>query len=149
MYTTSEYLASCFDPADLLDLTDDENSGSVNTDVVQWAIDKAEDEVTGYLTGVYTLPLSTIPAKLKQVATDIAIYNLYYRRDKFHISESIEKTYDRALQYFAALRKGTLDLFTKEDETTKGVSTGIVIQHQPGRKRLFPDTLVNKMPLIR
>ena len=65
---------------ELKQLTDDYDTGSLASEVVDRAIADADAEVDGYLSGLYTTPLSPVPAFVRKMSVDLAIYNLYSRR---------------------------------------------------------------------
>jgi len=55
-------------------------------DVVQVALQDAEEEINGYIGGRYPLPLANVPSNLKRIACDIARYRLYSEQPLEHIS---------------------------------------------------------------
>lgn len=69
------------DSAVLLVLTDDANAGAIDADVVTRAIADADATINSYCQAGYTVPLSPVPEKIRQISVDIAIYNLYSRRE--------------------------------------------------------------------
>lgn len=65
----------------LLQLTDDAGAGVIDADKVTRAIADADATIDSYCQDRYTIPLSPVPAKIRQVSVDISIYNLYSRRE--------------------------------------------------------------------
>jgi len=57
----------------LTQLTDDENAGSVDSDIVAAAIATADSEIDGYCAVKYTVPFTTVPAIVKALSLEIAI----------------------------------------------------------------------------
>ena len=67
-------------PEDLIvQLTDDEATGSINQGRVDEAIEQADAEIDSYCAGRYAVPFSTVPDIVKKLSVDISIYNLYSR----------------------------------------------------------------------
>ena len=78
MYISASDLAV---PEDvLIRLTDDESTGSVNTDRVDDAISSAQAVVDASLSRQYQAPLADPPQLVKKLTADIALYNLYLRQ---------------------------------------------------------------------
>lgn len=93
----------------LLQLTDDEGAGSINDEVIAKAITNAEADVDGYAGGRYSLPLSPVTDKVKQLAHDIAVWRLYTRRD-FDPPESVKQRYEAAIKFLRDLKDGKAQL---------------------------------------
>lgn len=100
----------------LIQLTDDENLGTVNDARVDAAINDAEGEADGYLSTRYTVPLSPAPASIKKFTADIAIYNLFGRRDT--VPPDREKRYENAIKFLVNVSKGIVTLGAQEPEPT-------------------------------
>lgn len=69
----------------LIELTDDDGVDVVNLDVVDAAIADADEEVDAFLSMHYTLPFDTTPALVKRMSADLAVCNLYARRDHLEL----------------------------------------------------------------
>ncbi|MDH5524446.1 MAG: DUF1320 domain-containing protein [Desulfobulbaceae bacterium] len=65
---------------ELVQLTDDNDLGEVDTTVVDRAIADADAEIDGYCGTQYSIPFDTVPAIIRKLSVDIAVYNLYARR---------------------------------------------------------------------
>ena len=68
------------DDNELIQLTDDTGAGTVDTTLVASQLTKASNTIDGYLGARYALPLGTPPAILTDMCVDIAVYNMYGRR---------------------------------------------------------------------
>lgn len=81
-YCIVEDIRAVMDEQELIQLTDDADTGAVDEAVIAQAIADAETEIDGYLAARYPLPLpdGTGLGLLKTLAKDIAIYRLYLRR---------------------------------------------------------------------
>lgn len=97
--------------ADLIELTDDDSTGSVNDSFVNSAIANAEGEVDGYLATQYATPVTPVPDIVKAFTVDVAIYRLYGRRQG--ATEAIEKRYNNAIRFLKEVSKGVVTLGVK------------------------------------
>lgn len=131
MYCTIADILEDIDRNELIKLVDDENrSGLVNLDDANdyatkriiAAIDNSSEQIDGALRGRYTLPLASIPKRLTQICKDIAIYNLYKRRFRLDMPESINQIYKNCISELDKIRKGavTLDISESVTDATSG-----------------------------
>lgn len=100
--------------ADLIELTDDNNTGLVDDAIVDGAIINAEGEVDGYLAKRYATPVNPIPDIVKAFTVDVAIHRIYGRRQG--APEDIEKRYSNAIRFFRDVSKGVVTLGVKVPE---------------------------------
>lgn len=108
-YIVQADLLSRVSNAQLIQLTDDAQSGSVDATKVTQSIDEAESEADGYLATRHSVPLSSpIPQLVKTLSVDIAIYKLYSRRQR--VPESVQKAYDAAIKKLEGIAKGLITL---------------------------------------
>jgi|GEM_PF-1261931 len=82
---------------------------TINPSVIERAIADAEAEIESYLAGRYELPLLTVPAIVRKITVDLAIYNLYFRRRGFLASEWQER-YRAALRFLENVAQGVASL---------------------------------------
>ncbi len=95
--------------AQLIQLTDDAQSGTVDAAKVTQAIAEAEAEVNGYVATKHSVPLAApIPDLVKQLSVDIAIYRLYHRRQR--VPDDVRKSYEDAVAKLKDIAKGVLTL---------------------------------------
>jgi len=59
---------------ELIQLTDDSNTGVADQDLISKAISAAQDTIDGYLRGRYPVPLASVPGIVKNIAADLAAY---------------------------------------------------------------------------
>ena len=108
-YCTKSDILNQVEEEILIGLTDDEDLGSVDDDVVTRAIADADSTVDAYCQGFYTVPLSPVPDKIRQISVDIAIYNLFSRRDD--TAPEIRKDRHReALRFLEKVAGGKVEL---------------------------------------
>lgn len=108
-YIVQNDLLSQVSNAQLIQLTDDAKTGSVDATKVTQAITEAEAEVNGYVATRYAVPVAApVPDLVKKLSVDIAIYNLYRRRQR--IPENVTKSYDDAVAKLKDIAKGLITL---------------------------------------
>ena len=75
-YVTVEAMLAKFGEKELIDLTSSGGfSIAINFDKLQLALDAANSEIDGYLSGRYELPLQTVPAFLVSLGCDMAHFH--------------------------------------------------------------------------
>jgi len=78
---------------ELIQLTDTDNTGAINTLVLGQAIARADAEINSYLLAY--LPLAEIPANLVYLACDIVRYHLYADQ----MLDTVKARYEQAISY--------------------------------------------------
>jgi phage gp36-like protein len=78
-YSIQDDLLLLIPEEELSELTSDMGGGP-DPLVVEEAIDKADAEIDAYLAVRYSLPLVGIPAQVRSLSVDLALYHLYSRR---------------------------------------------------------------------
>lgn len=106
MYCTKQDLIDRFGENELVQLTDHDNLGFINDDVLNQAIADASAEMDGYLASRYSLPLATVPQTLKPLCCNIARYKLYDEQ----ASEQVTKNNDAAIKFLFSVSKGEISL---------------------------------------
>ena len=80
-YITEADLDEYISETTLVQLTDDDRTGAVNSDIVAEVIAGAENEVNGYLSGLYTVPIvGTVPGMITEATVVLACRRLHIRR---------------------------------------------------------------------
>lgn len=92
----------------LIELTDDNKTGAENDTIITQAIADSDSEIDGWVGKRYTVPLSPVPAIVKKLSIDIAIYNLYARRRG--LPEDRKERYSNAITFLKAVSKGDATL---------------------------------------
>ena len=93
---------------ELIALSDRENIGALQTDVLQKALDKASGEIDGYLVGRYITPLSVVPPLITTYCIDIARYRLS-GADVTEV-DTVRLRYKDAIRYLESIRDGKTKL---------------------------------------
>ncbi|MBN2060705.1 MAG: DUF1320 domain-containing protein [Deltaproteobacteria bacterium] len=109
MYCTQSDILEQLDEVILIQLTDDEGAGEVDNDKVTRAIADADSTIDAYCQDRYTIPLSPVPEKIRQVSVDIAIYNLYSRRDDT-APEARKDRNKEAIRFLEKVNEGKIKL---------------------------------------
>jgi phage gp36-like protein len=94
-------------------LTDDAMTGSVDEAVVAEAIADADAEIDAWVGGRYTLPFNPVPDVIRKVSTDIAIYNLFSRRDT-DPPEVRKDRYRNSIKLLENIAKGVVSIGAAE-----------------------------------
>lgn len=87
-----------------------DKTGAVSSTIPADAIAKAESEVNSYLAARYTVPLTTVPAKIKQICVDIALYHLYSRAAINDLPDSALTRYEKAVAFLKDISRGIATL---------------------------------------
>ena len=151
MYATEADLKTRFGAQVIDDLKLGREGGADPVDVVQVALQDAEEEINGYIGSRYSLPLASVPSNLKRIACDIARYRLYTEDPLEHIT----KLYDDAIAFLKRVQDKKADLQiideqSKEiidDAPTNTPSTAPVGTTYTGG--VFGDDVLGKMPSIK
>ena len=105
-YATQQNMIDRFGLQELTGLTDLSNTGTLDVNVLGQALADANNEIDGYLSGVFTLPLITVPPRLIKLACDIARYELY----GVHCSDQVRQRYTDAIAYLKLVVTGVASL---------------------------------------
>lgn len=128
-YSTINDIENVLPEKDIIALTDDEdiNPGSIEADNpghadiiarVNDAIAAADSEIDAYSSNNYSVPFSPVPAIINTLSVNIAIYNLYSRREE-EIPPTRQTRYDNAIALLTKISEGTL---TVGDSTQDNIS---------------------------
>jgi phage gp36-like protein len=112
MYSTLDDIKKLLPEEVLVQLTDDENLGTVNQARVDEAIDQADAEIDSYCGGRYSVPFPAgagCPDVAKKLSVDIAIYNLY-SRTVMEMPAIRAERYRNAIRQLEAISKGVISL---------------------------------------
>lgn len=113
-YSTLADLKDQIDEGRLVQLTDDEGLGSINEGRVTKAIDDADREMDGYLGARIAVPLAPVPESVRRISVDIAVYNLYSRREK--VPGHRAERYRNAIRFLELVASGKVSLGRSDPE---------------------------------
>jgi phage gp36-like protein len=101
-YATQNDLVTRFGAAELVELTDRQNTGAPNAASVAAALSDAGALVDGYLVARYAVPVTPTPELLRRLEADIARYMLWGSA----ATEAVRTVYEDALKLLRDLADG-------------------------------------------
>lgn len=113
-YATQADILLQLDEEVLIGLTDDAGVGSVNAATVTRAISDADAEIDAYCGTRYDVPFSAATPIIRKLSVDIAIYNLFIRRQT--APDERKERYDNAVRFLKDVSKGAASLGENEPE---------------------------------
>ncbi|QII11241.1 putative Mu-like prophage FluMu protein gp36 [Candidatus Kuenenia stuttgartiensis] len=138
-YSTLTDILKLIPEAVVIQLTDDEDTGSVVTPRVDEAIAQADAEIDSYCGGRYSVPFGTVPDICRKISVDIAIYNLYSRKVEA-IPDTRSERYKNAIRQLEGIAKGTISI--GEDPEPDAPTGGGIQTSKTSDDRIFnSDTL--------
>jgi phage gp36-like protein len=115
-YCTQSDIEKQIPTLELAELTA-ESGSTPDAAAVTEAIAKADAEIDSYLALKYSVPISPVPARLRSLSEDIAIYYLYSRRST--IADLRKDNYRNAIDFLKSIVAGTVALLN-DDGTELG-----------------------------
>lgn len=115
-YATQADMVDRYGERELILLTDRDNTGVIDSTVLDRALADATAEIDGYLAARYQLPLTSTPTVLVRVCADIARYHLH----DDNIPEPVEIRYKAAVDLLRQVSLGRVALGVSDtgDEPT-------------------------------
>ena len=110
-YCTQQNMIDRLGQEELIQLTDRNDTGSIDVAVLSAAIADASAEMDGYISTRYKLPLSNVPSVLSRIACNIARYNLYDDA----ATDQVAKLHDDAIAFLKSVSKGSVSLGLADD----------------------------------
>lgn len=142
-YTTLENLKKRIPEADLIELTDDGQTGDVDAVIVDQALRDATVQIESKLRGRYPLPFSPVPAALEQIATILTIHNIYSRKHELAMSDGLARQYKKALADLDELQDGRQVL---EGFEAASAHPAFIATNKKNGDRVFTKCLLDQMP---
>ena len=96
---------------------DRDGDGELDPAAEAAALTDASNEIDGYLAGIYSLPLATVPANLILYSCDIAIYR---GAQVSMVTEETRKRFEDAIKFLALVAKGHIKLFSNDPSAPNG-----------------------------
>lgn len=111
MYCTqTDIMQSGIPEDDLIQLTDDNDLGAVDPDVVAKAISRADEMIDGFLRARYTVPLAEVPGLLNSLAIDLCVYFLYGHKPHVETPDRVVDSYREARADLRRIQRSEIDL---------------------------------------
>jgi phage gp36-like protein len=123
-YATPQDIINRYPNRDLVQLTnEDPTVTTINTTVLQQALDDASAEIDGYLGGRFTLPLTDVPEVLNRLVCDVAVYRLQSLRPIHDLADA-RRRYDDALAMLTKVASGEMTLGIGADGHETAIAQG-------------------------
>lgn len=143
-YCIIDDVKKMIDEVKLIRLTDDENTGAIDSDRLQEAINSAAEEIDTYIGGRIALPISgDIPPILGKLNVDLAIYNVY-SRVKESIPEVRGERYKAAIRFLEKLSEGKISLGCQPVPDSPGAGDYAGGSQVSARDKIFDETTMGK-----
>ena len=123
-YCTEDDIKLALEEAILVELTDDEGTGVIESDRVTRAIADADELIDAYAGMVYSLPFSSTPNLIRKYSVDISIYNLYSRRGD-SVPENRKDRFDKAMDFLEKLSEGKVKLDATDPALASGAGVDV------------------------
>lgn len=140
-YSTLTDILKLIPEAAIIQLTDDEDTGSVVTARVDEAIAQADAEIDSYCGGRYKVPFATVPDICKKISVDIAIYNLYSRKAE-EIPPTRAERYKNAIRQLEGIAKGMISI-GEDPEPEAPTQSGIQMSKTSDDRIFDSESLTN------
>ncbi len=129
-YATQQDMLNRFGERELLALSDRDNDGEINADVVAAALESADGEINAYVSARYALPMLNVPITVRDFACDIARYRLCGA--EVTETEEVRNRYNDAIKFFDRVSKGLVRLGV-DLASVPPADSGAVKTSSPGR----------------
>jgi len=116
----------------LIELTDDNDTGVVNEDIVNSNIKKATNLINGYAKPRYTIPIDPVPGLIKDLCAEITTYLLFCRRES--VPDEWSLIYKSAISKLKDISAGRISLGSNEVQESEVKFTNKTIDD-----RIFKD----------
>ena len=117
----------------------DRSTDTLNDTWIDEALTAADDEINGYLSRRFVLPLPTVPDLLKRQAIVIAFYWLGDRDNQ--VTDLLQDRYDRAIAKVKEIAAGKVDLGLPTPDMPPEGAVGKVELVQEGERLFTRDSL--------
>ena len=111
LYCSKQGLIDRYSEDELIQLTDRDNFGIINDEVLNRAIEDASTEMDAYLSR-FNFTADTLPKSLKPLACDITRYRLYDDAPTDHITDR----YNNAIKFLKSVNKGENTIGTNSQD---------------------------------
>ena len=108
-YSTLDDLKRRLSEGELVQLTDDHNTGLIDQGLVDSVISEVDRLIDSYLMNQVAVPLSTVPPLIQGVSADLALFRLFLRRGGA-VRDEVKELYRQGLQTLVDLARGVKSL---------------------------------------
>lgn len=114
-YSTNSDLYERMDEQLVIQLTDDDQTGTVDQTVLDDKRDTCEEIVNSHLRGRYDVPMDPAPKMLADIEADLLVDKLYSRRPNIDKPESVKDDAKQAMTLLRSITKGDIKLEDQKD----------------------------------
>lgn len=129
---------------ELIDLTDDAGTGSVNSTILDAAIASSEALINGYLRNQHTVPLSSPGTLVKDVDVKLTKHFLYKRRRDTtgdELDEGVRNDYTDSIKILKDIANGMILI----DDSESFANTGLIYQsNKSSSDKTYTSTQLDK-----
>ncbi len=108
-YCTQADILNLLNETVLIQLSDDDGAGEIDTAKVERAIADADAAIDAYCQDRYVIPLDPVPPRIRQIGVDLAAYNLYSRSD-LEMPEIRKERNKEAIRFLEKVAEGKIRL---------------------------------------
>lgn len=126
-YATLEDLIERASEAEIRQIADRDRDGVPDPDVIESALQDADNLINGYVSTKYDLPLPTVPDLILTWAVSIARYFLHYNGAPDHVT----RDFDWAEAKLKDIANGKMALPSSSGEEQPAISSGQVMGIHP------------------
>jgi phage gp36-like protein len=138
-YHTLTDLTTKLTTASVVQLTDDRNTGTIDTAVTDDAARSAAGLIDGMLRARYSLPLASSPDILREASLSLVIFDLYRRRMGVNeVPKAVREERDGAMSILGLIRDGKISLFEEDRSST-------FLSNRTGKDKAFSDEVLESM----
>lgn len=105
-YATQQNMIDRFGDAEIKRIADRDGDGAIDAAVMTRALADADAEIDSYIGTVFALPLSSVPARVVDLAEVVALYKLYASNPP----EDVRARYKDAVAFLERVAKGQATL---------------------------------------
>ena len=150
MYSSLVDLKNYIPEDTIIQLSDDNDTGDVDTEKTDDCIRRADDFINAHLEGRYTLPLATVPIYIRDISAKLAIYFLYKRSLALTLPEAVKEDYDYAVKALYKIQQGKINPFATSEEpvffkTNKHYSDRVFVTKSVPNGNMFTPYPLNPM----
>jgi phage gp36-like protein len=110
-YSTVADLKNTMPESQLIQLTDDNDTGVIDTEKLNEAVRKADDFIDGHIRGRYDLPLTTVPSMIRDLSIRLAQYFLFRRSFSLTLPDPVKEDYKDCVEILMRVQKGQVSPF--------------------------------------
>jgi phage gp36-like protein len=137
VYSTISDLKKYMEPEIIRQLTDDNNTGEIDTKIVYDCINQADNLIDSFLRGRYPadMDFADVPGLISDISTKLAAYNLYRRKMQLTLPETISKDYKFCVDMLRDIQSGKVSPFPILSEPT------IILTNKKAADKQYSPTL--------